>query len=75
MDDELCWLAAADVAARIAAGTLDPVEVVAAALGRIDTVQPLLNCFADVWHDQARERAHAASAAVRRGDRLGPLHG
>jgi len=63
------------LATRIAAGELSPVEAVTAALDRAGTVQPHLNCFTDVWGDEALAAAGDAADAVARGDELGPLHG
>lgn len=36
---------------------VSPLELVDAALDRVDRVQPLLNCFVEVWADEARRRA------------------
>ncbi len=67
---------AQEMARLIAAGELSPVEAVAAAIERAAAVQPHLNCFTDVWDDEARQAAEAAAAAVSRGnDDLGLLHG
>jgi aspartyl-tRNA(Asn)/glutamyl-tRNA(Gln) amidotransferase subunit A len=72
---ELFELTAAQLARRIAAHELSPVEVVRAALERIERLQPDLNCFITVCGDQAMAAAREAEQAVMRGDRLGPLHG
>jgi Asp-tRNA(Asn)/Glu-tRNA(Gln) amidotransferase A subunit family amidase len=63
------------LARQIAAGELSPVEAVAAAVERAAAVQPRLNCFTDVWDDEALAAARAAADAVTRGDELGVLHG
>lgn len=66
------------LAALIASGDLSTVEAVAAALDRAIEVQPALNCFTDIWVDEAMlaaERAERAEHAAVRGDRLGILHG
>ena len=52
----------------IAAGELSPVEAVSAAIERAAAVQPHLNCFTDVWDDEARQAAEAAAARSSRGD-------
>ena len=69
------WLTAGQQATLVASGRVSPVELVDRALARIDAVDPVLNCFADVWHDDARAAARAAADAVVRGVALGPLHG
>src|SRR5688572_13407837 len=73
--DDLCFLPAVELAARIRARQVSPVEVVDAVLARIEALNPRLNAFAFVHADEARELARAAEAAVLRGDDLGPLHG
>jgi aspartyl-tRNA(Asn)/glutamyl-tRNA(Gln) amidotransferase subunit A len=72
---ELAYTPASELAARIKAKTLSPVELMDATLARIDALQPVLNCFITVCADAARTAARAAEAAVMRGDALGPLHG
>jgi Asp-tRNA(Asn)/Glu-tRNA(Gln) amidotransferase A subunit family amidase len=62
------------LARSIAAGERSPREVVVAALERAHAVQPELNCFTAIW-DDAVESAEVATAAVARGEQLGPLHG
>jgi Asp-tRNA(Asn)/Glu-tRNA(Gln) amidotransferase A subunit family amidase len=74
-DLELAFTPAVDLARVIAARTVSPVEVVSNALSRIDDVNPRLNCFCFVWHDEALAAAHAAGESVARGESLGPLHG
>jgi Asp-tRNA(Asn)/Glu-tRNA(Gln) amidotransferase A subunit family amidase len=74
-DLDLAFTPAVDLARRIAARELSPVEAVANSLSRIDAVNPKLNCFCFVWHEEALEAARSAAAAVSRGDVLGPLHG
>jgi Asp-tRNA(Asn)/Glu-tRNA(Gln) amidotransferase A subunit family amidase len=66
---------AQQLATLIAAGELSPVEAVTSALDRAAAVQPDLNCFTDVWPDEALAAARAATDAVARGDELGVLHG
>ncbi len=75
VDLELCYAPATEVARRVAARELSPVELTANALARIDQVNPALRAFCFVWHDEAMAAARAAEAAVVRGDALGPLHG
>src|SRR5205814_9151242 len=56
--------------------TVSPVEVVEAILARIERVNPRLGAFVTVTADEARRAARAAERAVmRKGARLGPLHG
>ena len=73
--DELCFLPATELRARIARREVSPVEVTDAVLDRIERLQPVLNCFITVCADEAREQARAAEQAVMRGEALGLLHG
>ena len=74
--DDLCWLSATELAARIRRKKASPVEVIDAVLDRIDRVNPRLNAYVTVTADEARRAARAAERAVmRRSARLGPLHG
>lgn len=73
--DDLCELSAVDAAALVAAAAVSPVELLDAVLARIEQVQPRLNCFTDVWVDEARVAARRAADDVAAGRPLGPLHG
>jgi aspartyl-tRNA(Asn)/glutamyl-tRNA(Gln) amidotransferase subunit A len=74
--DDLCWMPAAELAAAIRKKALSPVEVMRALLTRIERVNPALNAFVTLTAEQAMREARAAERAVmKRGARLGPLHG
>lgn len=68
-------MSAIETARRIADRSLSAVEATEAALARLEETEPRLNAFAHVDRTGAIRAAEAADAAVRRGDRLGPLHG
>jgi aspartyl-tRNA(Asn)/glutamyl-tRNA(Gln) amidotransferase subunit A len=72
---DLCYMPAADLAAAIRGKRLSPVEVVDAALVRIERLNPSLNAYCTVTAEAARAEARAAEAAVMAGRPLGPLHG
>ena len=74
-DDALCFMPATDLAAKIRAKELSPVEVVEAVLRRLEALNPRLNAFTLIQAEEAREQARRAEVAVLRGDDLGPLHG
>jgi len=71
--DPFC--SAGEIAAAIRRGELDPVEVLDAYLARVDALDGRIGAV--VWRGDEAARADALRAreAVRRGDRLGPLHG
>jgi Asp-tRNA(Asn)/Glu-tRNA(Gln) amidotransferase A subunit family amidase len=74
-DLELSYMPATDMARRIRARELSPVEVMENALSRIEAVNPTLNAFCFTYPQEALEKARAAEAAVMAGAALGPLHG
>ncbi len=74
-DLDLGFTSAGDLAQMIVARRVSPVDVVANSLARIEEVNPKLNCFCFVWHDEALALARSAADAIVRGAALGPLHG
>jgi Asp-tRNA(Asn)/Glu-tRNA(Gln) amidotransferase A subunit family amidase len=72
---QLCFLPAAELAARIRRRDLSPVEVVNAYLDRIAERNPVVNAYTTVLADQALDAARAAERDVVKGHRLNPLHG
>ena len=64
-----------ELARRIKAKELSPVELVDYLLQRIKTLDPLLKSFLTVPEEQARASAREAEEAVMRGGDLPPLHG
>ena len=74
-DLDLAYMPAIELARRIRARELSPLEVVENSLARIDEVNPTLNCFCFTDGDEALDAARAAERAVIAGKPLGPLHG
>jgi aspartyl-tRNA(Asn)/glutamyl-tRNA(Gln) amidotransferase subunit A len=72
---EFAFAPAAALADLIAQKEVSPVELVDAALDRIEKSQPTLNAFITACAEEARAAAWEAEAAVMLGDPLGPLHG
>jgi amidase/aspartyl-tRNA(Asn)/glutamyl-tRNA(Gln) amidotransferase subunit A len=66
---------AATLAARIRRKEVSPVEVVDAAIARIEEHNPKINALIIFGYDDARKAAKVAEAAIMRGDAIGPLHG
>jgi aspartyl-tRNA(Asn)/glutamyl-tRNA(Gln) amidotransferase subunit A len=54
---------------------ISPVELVDAALERIERLNPKLNAFLTIVAESARREARMAERAIRRGNLRGPLHG
>ena len=75
VDLELCFETARSLAQLVASKRLSATELVSNSLERCDQAQRELNCFADLWADEALEAARTADTAVALGRPLGPLHG
>jgi amidase len=73
--DELAYVSATELAARIRRRELSPVELIDTVIERIETRNTSLNAFVYHGFDEARQRAEAAERAVVAGEELGPLHG
>ena len=74
-DSELVTLTISELAPRIKAKEISPVELTEAALAQADRLQPTLNSFITILHERARSQAKEQEAALMRGEYRGPLHG
>jgi len=74
MTDKIIQMDATRIAELIARGEVSPVEVMKAHLDRIAEVNPKVNAIVTLAGG-VMDAARRAEAAVRSGDRLGPLHG
>lgn len=72
---ELYELPLVDVAAKIEAKEVSPVEVTQSALDRLAATEPLLTAFVTVTADLALEQARLAEKEIAAGNYRGPLHG
>ena len=75
LPDELAYMTATEVAERVRRRELSPVEVVNAALDRIEERDPSLNAFVFRGFEDARAAARGAERALTSGGAVGPLHG
>jgi amidase len=73
--DELAYMTATELAARIRRRELSPVEVVDASIERIQARNDGLNALVYLGFDDARQRAREAEQALVSGVELGVLHG
>ena len=74
-DAELLKLSISELAPRIKAREVSPVEVTEAALAQAERLQPKLNSFIKLLPDEAMAAAREQEAALARGEYKGPLHG
>jgi len=72
---EICHLSARQLGRRIQKKEISLVEVVAAHLARIESLEPKLNSFITLLPDQALDAARQAEKEIREGRYRGPLHG
>lgn len=75
MAAEFDLMGVAELRRLIDARQVSPVEVTRRALDKAQATRSSLNAFAVLRPEAALAEAHAAEAAVMRGDALGPLHG
>ena len=74
-DSDLLQLTISELAPKIQAKEVSPVELTEAALARAERLQSSLNTFITITYDQARRQAKEQEAALMRGEYRGPLHG
>ena len=74
-DTDLVKLTISELAPKIKAREVSPVEVTEAALAQVDRFQPTLNSFITILADQAMKQAKEEETALVRGQYKGPLHG
>lgn len=72
---DLCYLSATDLAAKVRAREVSPIEVVDAFLARIERVNPRVNAYVTVTADAARSAARDLEQFLARGEDIGPLGG
>src|SRR2546421_1062958 len=73
--EEIYFLSVSDLAKRIEAKKLSPVDLTQAYLDRSQKLGPRFNAYARLTPEIALEQAKAADAEIKRGHYRGPLHG
>ena len=74
-DRDLCFTPAVDLHRLYRARKTSPIEVMRAVLDRVDAVNPRLNAIVTLEREPALRAAKTATAALKKGKKLGPLHG
>lgn len=72
---ELTRLSAVALRALLQAREISAVELLDSSIARIETLNPYVNAITATSFERARIEAHAADAALARGDAVGALHG
>ncbi len=75
MKSNLLNLSLCEVAEAIRKKRVSSLEVTQACIERAKAVQPAVNCFIAIEEEEVLRAARAADRAVKRGAKLGPLHG
>jgi aspartyl-tRNA(Asn)/glutamyl-tRNA(Gln) amidotransferase subunit A len=73
--EDLAFASIRELAPKIEEGSISPVELTANALERIARLDPKMNSFLDVWHEESLAAAAIAEEQVGDGTYLGPMHG
>ena len=73
--DGLLALSSVELRRRIGSKEISPVELMDAAIWRIEALNPAVNAIAATDFARARKLAAQAEADARNGEQLGPLHG
>ena len=74
-NNEICRMEAVELARRIRARELSPMEVVDAVLDRMDHLEPILHAFCTPTPELAREEASRLEREISEGKDPGPLAG
>ncbi|MGA0878579.1 MAG: amidase [Ilumatobacteraceae bacterium] len=74
MREPNCFAGIDELRSGLFSGAFSPEDLVEESLARIELVQPQLNCFVEVWADQARERAAFLSGIDAETRQAQPLH-
>ena len=73
--DDVLYLPVRELAGRIKAGQLSPVELTEAYLHRSEKIGGRLNAYAALTAERARQEAKEAEQEIAAGKYRGPLHG
>ncbi|MGH9713418.1 MAG: amidase [Candidatus Acidiferrales bacterium] len=74
-ESELAFLSIEQAGRLLRKKEISPVELVDAALARIERLNPELNAFLTIVAEDARRKARVAEGLIRRGGATGPLYG
>ncbi len=73
--EEICYMSACDMVDVIKRQELTSLEITETIIERIEKINPIINAYCTPTFDLAREMAKKADEAVKKGDKLGALHG
>ncbi|NVM02054.1 MAG: amidase [Candidatus Helarchaeota archaeon] len=73
--EDICFMSACDMVEKIESQELTSVEATEVIIERIEKINPIINAYCTLTFDLARETAKNADKAVKKGEKLGLLHG
>ena len=73
--EEICFMSACDMLDKIKSQELTSGEITEIFIERIEKINPIINAYCTLTFDLAREMAKRADDAVKKGEKLGLLHG
>ncbi|MFX1374524.1 MAG: amidase [Promethearchaeota archaeon] len=73
--EDICFMPAYEMAEKIKTQELPSLEITETIIERIEKLNPILNAYCTFTFDLARDMAKSADDNVRKGEKLGQLHG
>ncbi len=73
--EDICFMSACEMRDKIKTQELTSEEITEIIIERIEKINPIINAYCTPTFDIAREMAKKADAAVKKGEKLGLLHG
>ncbi|MHA1255797.1 MAG: amidase [Promethearchaeota archaeon] len=73
--EDICFMSAVDMGEKIRSQELTSVEITETIIERIEKINPIINAYCTPTFDIARDMAKKADDAVKKGEKLGILHG
>jgi len=75
LKDEICFMPAYEMLEKIKTQELTSTEITETIIERIEKINPIINAYCTTTFDLARDMAKNADDAVKKGEKLGLLHG
>ena len=73
--EDICFMSACDMKEKIKTQELSSLEITETIIERIEKINPIVNAYCTTTFDIARDLAKKADDAVKKGEKLGILHG
>ncbi|MBA7661991.1 Acylamidase [subsurface metagenome] len=73
--EDICFMPASQMLKAIKNQELTSLEITETIIERIEKINPIINAYCTLTFDLAREMAKKADEAVKKGEKLSPLHG